>query len=394
MAILATLFGLLGRFTGKILTTSLGWASTLLFGRVPRDRQVFLAAITFGAVIWAVVVIGVVLPDVGAFLLAFIPIPPWVEETWVQLAMFAAALVIPPILGGATLFLLRSKDRPTGIPGTLVSLLRGYPLAAGLAVMLVFLAVIGIVRKASSLARRWTDAHIPIVVKPGGYDELVADLDTAISDAGVDVQSRSAPAVLVLPARVLAAIAGPHVQALLPHRLVRLVGKDVEVLIYPSDVSIAGKEVTVSRVQAALASRLTTARAWLTMTAEGQAIEDMLARLAAQRPGGADAKAALASIDQRLATDNLPYDEWEVLYRERLQVERDLLAGLRPGEAMPVSSGSSQAASRPPAGRSMFRRGRDAIWTAYGVATLTLLAIDVALLIQERVSTSRRSRRY
>jgi hypothetical protein len=393
MAILATLFGLLGRFTGKILTTSLGWASTLLFGRVPRDRQVFLAAITFGAVIWAVVVIGVVLPDVGAFMLAFIPIPPWVEETWVQLAMLAAALVIPPILGGATLFLLRSKDRPTGIPGTLMSLLRGYPLAAGLAVMLVFLAVIGIVRKASSVARRWTDAHIPIVVKPGGYDELVTDLDTAISDAGVDVQSRSAPAVLVLPARVLAAIAGPHVQALLPHRLVRLVGKDVEVLIYPSDVSIAGKEVTVSRVQAALASRLTTAKAWLTMTAEGQAIEDMLARLAGQRPGGADGRAELASIDQRLATDNLPYDEWEVLYRERLQVERDLLAGLRPGEAMPVSSGSSQAGSRPPGGRTMFPRGRDAIWAAYGVATLALLALDVALLIEERVSTSRRSRR-
>ena len=393
MAILATLFGLLGRATGKLLTMSLGWASTLLFGRVPRDRQVFLAAITFGAVIWAVVAIGVVLPDVGTFLLAFIPIPPWVEETWVQLAMLVAALVIPPMLGGATLLLLRSKDRPTGIRGTLMALLRGYPLAAGLAVMLVFLAVIGIARKAGSLARRWTDAHIPIVVKPGGYDELVDDLDTAISDAGVDVQSRSAPAVLVVPARVLAAIAGPHVQALLPRRLVRLVGKDVEVLIYPSDVSISGKEVTVSRVQAAIASRLTTARAWLTMTAEGQAIEDTIARLAAQRPGGADAKAVLASIDQRLATDNLPYDEWEVLYRERLQVERDLLAGLRPGEAMPVSSGSGQAASRPRARRSIFRRGRNAIGTAYAVATLALVAIDVALLIEDRLSTARHSRR-
>lgn len=393
MAILATLFGLLGRVSGKLLTMSLGWAGTLLFGRVPRDRQVFLAAITFGAVIWAVVLIGVVLPDVGAFMLAFIPIPPWVEDTWVQLAMLVAALVIPPILGGATLLLLRSKDRPTGIPATLTSLLRGYPLVAGLAAMLVFLAVVGIARKASSLARRWTDAHIPIVVKPGGYDELVADLDTAISDAGVDVQSRAAPAVLVIPARVLAAIAGPHVQALLPRRLVRLVGNDVEVLIYPSDVAIAGKAVTVSRVQAALASRLTTAEAWLTMTAEGQAIEDMLALLAAQGPGGADLTAALASIDQRLATEDLPYDEWEVLYRQRLQVERDLLAGLRPGEAMPVSSGSAQSASRTPASPSMFRRGRHAIGTAFAVATLALVAIDVALLLEERVSTSRRSRR-
>jgi hypothetical protein len=30
MAILATVFGLIGRFTGKLLTMSLGWASLLL----------------------------------------------------------------------------------------------------------------------------------------------------------------------------------------------------------------------------------------------------------------------------------------------------------------------------------------------------------------------------
>ena len=35
MAILAALFAFGSRFVGKILTTALGWASTLLFGRVP-----------------------------------------------------------------------------------------------------------------------------------------------------------------------------------------------------------------------------------------------------------------------------------------------------------------------------------------------------------------------
>ncbi|HEY8921677.1 MAG TPA: hypothetical protein VIN32_03490 [Candidatus Limnocylindria bacterium] len=47
---MATLFGLVGRFTGKLLTMSLGWASLLPFGRVPRDKEIFLAAITFGSV--------------------------------------------------------------------------------------------------------------------------------------------------------------------------------------------------------------------------------------------------------------------------------------------------------------------------------------------------------
>ena len=169
---------MLGRFAGKLLTMTLGWAGTLLFGRVPKDRQVLLAAITFGALIWAVVLFGVIWPDAGTFILAFVPIPPWVEEDWVRLGMIVGALAIPLALSAATLRLLRPEDRPKD-PGALVShFLRGYPLAAAMAAMIAFLAAIGIVRKVSSLARRWTDAHIPIVAKPGRYDELARDLDT------------------------------------------------------------------------------------------------------------------------------------------------------------------------------------------------------------------------
>ena len=74
MAILAALIALGSRFATKILTTALGWATTLLFGRVPASRQIALLAITFGSVIWAVLVVGVIVPDVGTFLLLLRPI--------------------------------------------------------------------------------------------------------------------------------------------------------------------------------------------------------------------------------------------------------------------------------------------------------------------------------
>ena len=53
-------------------------------------------------------------------------------------------------------------------------------------------------------------------------------------------------------------------------------------------------------------------------------------------PARFDAAAAteLEAIDGQLATLELPYDEWEVLYRQRLQVERDLRAGAMAGEAV------------------------------------------------------------
>jgi len=383
VAILATVFGLVGRFTGKLLTMSLGWASLLLFGRVPKNKEVFLAAITFGSVIWVVLIVGVAVPAAGLWLLSFAPIPDWVDEGLVRLAMLAAVFLLPPILSLATLKLLRAQDRPNGIGPMLLHLARGYPLAVGLALLLVFLGIIGLVRKVASLTRRWTDTHIPIVVKPGGYEQLATDLDKAISDAGIDIEPRDAPAVMVVPGRLLAAVAGTSVRGLLPDRLVRLVGKDVEVLIYPSDVAISGRQDVTARVQAALASRLTTAQAWLTMTADAQAIEDRLGRVAFQRPDGTQRAESLAEIDHHLATDELPYDEWEVLYRQRLQVERDLLLGNRPGEQIPAAGGSTSGSSTATGGiLGLFRT--DPLGAALAAGGLALMALNAALLVLER----------
>jgi len=145
MAVLATLFGMLGRFAGKLLTTTLGWASILLFGRVPQDRQVVLALVTFGSVVWAVAVIGVVLPYVGAFLLAAVPAPALIGESVLRLAMLAAALVLPAVVGAATIFVVEPARRPTG-RAIVEQVIRGYLLSPALAVTLVLLALVGVAR--------------------------------------------------------------------------------------------------------------------------------------------------------------------------------------------------------------------------------------------------------
>ena len=98
------------------------------------------------------------------------------------------------------------------------------------------------------------------------------------------------------------------------------------------DLLISGKPALVTRARAAMASRLTTSAAHLTVSAEAQAIEDRLTRLGRPRlddePPHFDEAAAttLAGIDEELARIEIPYEEWEVVYRQRLQVERDLRA--------------------------------------------------------------------
>ncbi len=202
--------------------------------------------------------------------------------------------------------------------------------------------MLAIWRKGNSLVRRWTDAHVPMVVNPGAYDQVADDLDKALTAAGFDLTPETAPATMSMPAKWLAAVAGRTSSSLVPDRMLRLRGKDLDILIYPMDILISGKPDDVTRARAAMASRLTTSAAHLTVTAEAQAIEDRLTALAKGTPDEPDrpprfdeaAAAEFASIDEALATIRIPYEEWEVLYRQRLQVERDLRAGAMAGEAV------------------------------------------------------------
>ena len=255
----------------------------------------------------------------------------------------------------------------------LIAVARGYPLTILLAVLLVFLAALAIWRKLVSLARRWTDAHIPIVVDPGAYDQVASDLRRALADAGLDLAGVPAPATMSKPAKWLAAIAGRGSGGLVPDRMLQLRGDDLDILIYPMDILIAGTPPAVARARAAMASRLTTSAAHLTVSAEAQASRtaSRLSR-APMRAGSAvpastmAAATEFAAIDAQLATINIPYEEWEVLYRQRLQVERDLRAGAMAGEAIlgaaePAGSGPGEAIAT--VGR-ILRQGTSAILDA------------------------------
>lgn len=340
MAFLAALIAFGSRFASKVLTTTLGWASTLLFGRVPASRQILLLGITFGSVIWMVMVSGFIVPDVGAFLLLLVPPQEVVPQDVIRLLMLIGVILVPGLVGVVTLALTPGEGR--SVRGTLEAVLRGYPMTVLLAVLLVFLAGLAVWRKATGMARRWTDAHVPMVVKPGAYQQVADDLERALSDAGFDLAPRSAPAVMSQPAKWLAAIAGRTSGALVPDRMLQLRGTELDVLIYPMDVLISGTPDAVARARAAIASRLTTSAAHLTVSAEAQAVEDRITALAVGPSGERDraprfddaASAEFAAVDEQLATIRIPYDEWEVLYRQRLQVERDLRAGAMAGEAV------------------------------------------------------------
>src|SRR5215208_8245299 len=99
MAMLQAILALVFRSAGRLLNTAFGWATTMLFGKRPQDRQIYLSVIAFGSIAWIVAVLGIAFPSFATFLLAFVPLPAWIDRTWVRLAMLAAAAVIPLVVG-------------------------------------------------------------------------------------------------------------------------------------------------------------------------------------------------------------------------------------------------------------------------------------------------------
>lgn len=317
MALIGSLFALVGKFVGRILTTTLGWASSLLFGRVPQDRQVWLAVLTFGSLVWVAAVVGILVPDIGAVLLTAFPRPDWIPEAWVRVAMAVVAFVLPAILGGVTLLLFDPEDRPRGM-GLPIQVARGYLLVPTLAVTLVVLAVAGTVRKVDGLVHRRQDAHVALVVRPGRYDALVGTLEETLLQGGMRVRRRAGPTVLTIPARLLARIAGRGIRGLVPDRLVELHGRKVTVAVYPTDLAISGTADAVARARALVTRDVQSTDAWFTTTKEAQAVEDRMAAL--EDADAATRDAALPELDRKLLDLTIDQDTFEVLYRRRLQL--------------------------------------------------------------------------
>lgn len=149
MTILISLFGLAGRVAGDLLTSALGWASSLLFGRVPRAHHVYLVLLMAGSFLWLLMVAGLLVPGIAALLLSSTPHPPAVTQSWLGLVLAIGVIVMPLGVGLAGYLVPATGHRPRGV-AVVREVLRGYVVAPLMGGLLIFLAGVGMARKARS----------------------------------------------------------------------------------------------------------------------------------------------------------------------------------------------------------------------------------------------------
>jgi hypothetical protein len=323
MAIVQGLLALLTRSAGKLLNMAFGWATIMLFGRVPEDRQIYLSITAFGSVLWLATLIGIAVPAAAAFLLAFVTLPEWVDRNWIRIAMLVGAILLPAAIGLLSQRMVDPEHRRT----TVRAIFSGYPYTAGLALTLLVMTVFAPMLKIRDLVRRWETQHVPVLIEPEDYLSVLDDVQSALKAGGVPTTRRRASWMLRLPTKILTLFARRAVARVAADELTVLAGGGLQVLLHPADLVISGRAIQAAHARAVLGEELTVTKAYLTWDKEANEFEDRIRAIWRELAAGRREAAgrAIAEAEDELHRLQVPYEEWEILFRQSLLVERAIL---------------------------------------------------------------------
>ena len=316
MLLLEALFALLRKSLGNIVRAIFGWATLALFGEVGETERTWLSVVVGAAAAWPVMVWGVIFPRQAALILALAPIPKGVPASAIRIAWITMTVLIPLLVGFA---LGRKTAKPKG-SHRLRSLLMGFPATLGLAVAFAFALFAVPARKLAALAAGRKEEHVPLVLPASHYHAIVEQFRQAILDGGIPVEPSQPPWGTRVLGRIMQSIGGAILGTYLPAEMEFLRGDEIELTIYPNGVRIYGREKISARAHALLAECATRTAALQCMSADGQKIERRIKVLAVKTRDSGAAHPGIQPIVEELAGTWLSFREWEILYRQLLQV--------------------------------------------------------------------------
>ncbi|HEY2731290.1 MAG TPA: phage holin family protein [Polyangia bacterium] len=327
MAILQALFALITRSAGKILNAIFGWAVNALFGRTTARDQTVLSAIVGAAVAWPLLAVGVAAPKVAAFALAFVPLPHSVPSWIVRLVWLALALAVPLALGLA----IASRGRLEPREPIVKRLLRGFPLTLGLALAFIVMFVSVPLMRLVALARSEKSADVPLVTDTAAYHEVAALTVATLNRHGFGLTAAEPGWWVKAPTRLLAWFGGAAFGSFVPQSLEHYEAPGIAVSFYTSGVLLRGKGQRLTWAHGLIEETIVHSDGLQTFASEAQEVERDVRRIwkvfdvdpRAHR-GSAVLLDRLDALTRRLGALDVEFDEWQVIYRQLLQLDRAL----------------------------------------------------------------------
>lgn len=328
MVLIQALLSLITRSAGKILNAIFGWAVVALFGRTSSRQQTMLSALVGLAAAWPLLLVGIAMPKVAALVLAFVPLPDSVPDWAVRLVWIALAISVPTVVG-----LVVASKAPQGTPPEtfIKRVLRGFPITIGIAGSFLLMFVTVPALRLASIARGRQDEHVPLVTSGTAYAEVAGLVDAILQRHGLGATRAKPSWWLIGPARILQILGGDALRGFMPRQLAYWIGPKLELALYPSDLLIRGEKGRLAWAHGLLAEGLARGPGLQTLTPEAQKIEQQIRETWAVLDSDLDhhrhsrmLRSVLRDIAQDLGRVSVPYDEWQVLYRETIQLARAL----------------------------------------------------------------------
>lgn len=311
----------------KSASFALGWATALYFGQVPGKQGRILAVVSLVAAGWIIVLIGFAVPiAAGAALEAAGVIDDNFDVEPIHYAgLLAAVLLVPPAVAATVVWAEFGQER------SMAAWLRKLPVSYLATAMLGISVLQMVVFTPFLLFERWRHkralVQVPLVMRPGtDDDDMVQAVQGALGSIGLgDASVTEATGPKTWPLRTVGFAARHLLGAVVRGEPMRLAVDGIEIHAYATNVSIMGPKEDAYRVRAALEREVAFADAYLTWNEESQGFEDELKELHSRADGNMDAlRERLDAVQERIDVAHLNTEEWNVLYRLRLQVEQSV----------------------------------------------------------------------
>lgn len=328
MAILQAILALLSRSLGKVVTALFGWAVLALFGQTTDKQKSMLSALVAAAVLWPLLAIGIAFPRAAAFLVAFVPAHAAIPAGIMRVIWLGLALLIPLIMG---IVVAARAPAETARESVGKRMLRGFPITVALAAAFLITFLTVPLLRVANLLRRREDVSVPAVTDATAYHQVASTIVATLVEHGFPLEPAVPPWHATLPSQVLLKLGGNAFRHFVPERLEYHRCAALEVTFYPSGLLLRGLHGEAARAHALVDERLAHAAAVQTTVPAAQELERQIRRvwdiLSEDPPAHTGSRVLVARLEAIAAEArrlDLSYADWQVLYRQLLQLGRAL----------------------------------------------------------------------
>jgi hypothetical protein len=216
--------------------------------------------------------------------------------------------------------------------GLAKSVLRGFPITAGLAAAFVILLVTVPTLRVASMVRGRHDTYVPLVTTLESYPVVAKIVLETLERHGIEMASIEPPWWAALPSKILQRLGQGAFTGYIAEQTAYFRSGELEAVVYPNALLFRGPSDVVARAHALAVETLTGhPDMFQTVSADAQEIERQIQRVwSAYRlnpKAHENAGPLLSRFDEiaiEVARRPLPFDDWQVIYRQMLQLGRAL----------------------------------------------------------------------